>query len=48
MFLVFNHVKLPETEYKSPAYFNPFCNNLFGRIWIFLPSIIKKTSIGTV
>jgi len=40
-----NHGKLPETECKSPAYFSAFCNNIFGRIWIFLfTSFTKQVS----
>ena len=41
-FLVFNHAKVPEIEYKSPVYYNGLCNNTFRRIWILLSTSVEK------
>ena len=40
--MVFNYAKLPEIEYKSPAYSNALCDNIFVRIWDFPHYFIKK------
>jgi len=41
-FLVFNHAKLPETEYKNTNDSSALCNNIFVQIWIFLSTSLAK------
>ena len=41
-FLVFNNVKLPEIEYKSPVCSNALCVNISVRIWIILSTSFEN------
>jgi len=41
-FLVSNHAKLPEIEYKSLVDSNALCKNIFLRIWIFFSIHLKN------